>query len=99
MALGVALLRPELAAGVISLSGVARALGPGDLGPVDRLRGFPVFAAHGLQDPLIPIQLGRSLRDELVRLGLAVEWREYPMGHMVIPRELADARAWIRARL
>ena len=95
MALGVALLRPELAAGVISLSGVVRALGPDDTGPAERLRGFPVFAAHGLHDPLIPIQLGRSLRDELVRLGLTVEWHEYPMGHMVLPEEIADAKRWL----
>src|SRR5215470_226213 len=48
VALGVALLRPDLAAGVLSLSGVARALEPHDHSPVEALRGLSVFAAHGL---------------------------------------------------
>jgi len=94
IALGVALLRPELVAGVLSLSGVARALDDRDHAPPDKLRGFPVFAAHGLQDPLIPIELGRKLRDDLTQLGMEVEWHEYEMGHMVVPEEIADAREW-----
>jgi phospholipase/carboxylesterase len=99
IAVGISLLRPELAAGVLSLSGVARALDDRDHAPVEQLRGFPVFAAHGEQDPLIPIGSGRKLRDELTRLGVEVEWHEYPMGHMVIPEELDDAREWLRRRL
>jgi phospholipase/carboxylesterase len=97
IALGVALLRPELVSGVLSLSGVARALEDRDHAAPDQLRSLRVFAAHGVQDPLLPISLGRGLRDELVRLGVAVEWHEYPMGHMVIPEELEDAKAWVDA--
>ena len=99
MALGVSLQRPDLVAGVLSLSGVARALGPEDLGAPDQLHGFPVFAAHGLHDPLLPISLGRGLRDALVGLGRDVAWHEYPMGHMVVPDELDDARRWLRRLL
>jgi len=99
IALGVALLRPDLAAGVLSFSGVARALEDQDHGPVEKLRGFPVFAAHGLDDPLLPIGLGRDLRATLAALGLEVEWHEYPMEHMVIPEEIEDARRWLNARL
>jgi len=95
IALGVALLRPDLATGVLSFSGVARTLEGGDHAPQEQLRGFPVFAAHGLQDPLIPIGLGRRMRDEIAALGLDVGWHEYPMGHMVIPDEIADAKAWL----
>jgi len=99
IALGVALLRPELVSGVLSLSGVARALEERDHAPPDQLRALRVFAAHGVQDPLLPISLGRGLRDELIRLGVPVAWHEYPMGHMVIPEELEDARAWASAVL
>lgn len=95
IALGIALLRPDLPAGVISLSGVPPALGPRDLAAAEKLRGFPVFAAHGRHDPLLPIERGRLVRDELGRLGLSVTWREYEMGHMVVPHELADAAAWL----
>ena len=95
IALGIALLRPDLPAGVISLSGVPPALEPKDLAAPGKLRGFPVFAAHGRHDPLLPVERGRLVRDELTRLGLSVTWREYEMGHMVVPHELADASAWL----
>ena len=99
IAVGVALLRPDLAAGVLSFSGVPRALEDQDHAPMEKLRGFPVFAAHGLDDPLLPIELGRDLRATLEALGLDVEWHEYPMEHMVIPEEIEDARRWLNARL
>ena len=99
MAVGVALMRPELVSGVLSLSGVPRLLPDAELAPLDELRGFPVFGAHGVFDPLLPIALGRTMRDELTRLGLSVEWHEYDMGHMVVPDEIADARKWLAKRL
>jgi phospholipase/carboxylesterase len=95
IALGVALLRPDLVAGVLSFSGVARALEERDHAPLEKLRGFPVFAAHGRQDPLLPISLGRSLRDDLTKLGVDVSWHEYDMGHVVVPDEIRDAKAWL----
>jgi phospholipase/carboxylesterase len=97
IALGVALLRPELVSGVLSFSGVARALEDRDHAAPEKLKGLRVFAAHGTEDPLLPIALGRGLRDELKRLGVALEWHEYPMGHMVLPEEIEDARAWSRS--
>jgi phospholipase/carboxylesterase len=99
IALGAALLRPDLVSGVLSFSGVARALEDRDHAPLEELKGLRVFAAHGLEDPLLPISLGRGLRDELIRLGVAVEWHEYPMGHMVTPEEIDDARAWSQSVL
>jgi phospholipase/carboxylesterase len=99
MALGVLLRKPSLVAGVIALSGVTPLLEKEDLAPLEQLQKRPVFAAHGTQDPLLRIELGRMLRDELLRLGLELEWREYPMGHMVIPEELAAAQAWLKSRL
>lgn len=99
IALGVLLLQPDLPAGVISLSGVPPVLERQDLAPATRLRGLPVFAAHGTEDPLLPIELGRRVKSELERLGLEVEWHEYPMGHMVIPEEIEDAAAWLARKL
>lgn len=99
MAMGVLLTRPDLASAVLSLSGVPPLLEPRDLAPADRLRGLPLFAAHGLLDPLLPISLGRTLHEQMEKLGLEVEWHEYRMAHMVIPEELADARAWLQKRL
>jgi phospholipase/carboxylesterase len=99
MALGVLLTRPELVSGVLSLSGVAPMLEPAELAPKEALRAKPVFAAHGTQDPVVSIARGRLLKKIAEDAGLAVTWREYDMGHMVIPEELQDARAWLAQRL
>jgi phospholipase/carboxylesterase len=93
MALGVALRKPQLAAGVMALSAVPPRLLPQG-GQKVALR---VFLAHGTLDPLLPIEVGRATRDLLVRLGADVTFREYPMGHMVSGEEIADAREWLTA--
>jgi phospholipase/carboxylesterase len=59
-------------------------------------RDVPIFMAHGLDDPVIPLGRGRHSRDRLLALGHAVEWREYPMPHAVCPEEIADLSAWFR---
>ncbi len=93
MALSVALARPDLTSGVLALSGVPpRAQQPPAPGA---LQGLPAFVAHGLHDPLIPVEVGRATRDLLRQLGAEVTYREYPMGHMVIPAEISDARTWL----
>jgi phospholipase/carboxylesterase len=93
IALSVVLARRELSAGALVLSGVPpRAQQPP---PPGTLRGYPAFVAHGTDDPLLPVAIGHATRDLLVELGAEVTFREYPMGHMVIPAELADARGWL----
>jgi len=93
MALSVALARPDLTSGVLVLSGVPPRVAPA--AARGALGGLPAFVAHGLHDPLIPVEVGRSTRDLLQQLGAEVSYREYPMGHMVVPQEIADARAWL----
>jgi phospholipase/carboxylesterase len=99
MALGVLLTRPDLPAGVIALSAMPPGLEPQELAPAEKLKGLPVFAGHGTDDPLLPIELARTVRDELQRLGLDLSWHEYPMGHMVIPEEISDVAEWLQPRL
>ena len=93
----VALQRPELVRGVLSLSGVPpdRAGAAWAAGP--HLKGLPVFAAHGSFDPLLPLAVGRHARALLEEAGFAVSWHEYPMAHQIIGEELEDARAWLSA--
>jgi phospholipase/carboxylesterase len=55
----------------------------------------PVFMAHGSADNMLPLALGTSSRDFLLKLQYAVEWHEYPMGHSVCSAELADIRAFL----
>lgn len=54
---------------------------------------------HGSHDDVVPMALGRAAHDFLAARGVPVEWREYPMGHEVVPREVQDIADWLRQRL
>jgi lysophospholipase II len=61
----------------------------------------PVFLAHGTDDELVDISLGRGLRDIFQSLGLSVEWHEYSgmerNGHWIKePEEFDDILEFIR---
>ena len=58
----------------------------------------PVFMAHGVQDPMIPIARAVGTRDTLQQLGYPIEWQEYGMGHEVCPQELAAISHWLNER-
>jgi phospholipase/carboxylesterase len=59
-------------------------------------RGVPIFQAHGLYDPLVAVDLGRTTRDRLQEDGYGVEWCEYSMEHQVCPQEIEDVGRWLR---
>jgi phospholipase/carboxylesterase len=52
--------------------------------------------AHGLQDPVVPFQLGDESRRVLEGTGFKVEWHSYPMPHGVCPDEVDDLRAFLK---
>jgi phospholipase/carboxylesterase len=60
---------------------------------------IPIFMAHGVDDPMIPIEMGEAGRDRLQELGHPVIWRPYEMQHEVCPEEIADIGVWLRACL
>lgn len=57
----------------------------------------PIFMAHGLLDPMIPVHRGVSSRTALENFGFSIEWREYSMGHEVCPQEINDIGRWLNA--
>ncbi|KPC52990.1 alpha/beta hydrolase [Amantichitinum ursilacus] len=59
-------------------------------------RGTPVFAAHGLQDPVVPYVLGDRARAQTEALGNPVQWQHYPMQHSVCVPELQAIGAFLR---
>lgn len=65
----------------------------------DANRGVAIFMAHGSEDPIVPITLGRDSRDRLAEAGYAVDWHEYPMAHQVCLPEVATIGRWLRERL
>jgi phospholipase/carboxylesterase len=98
MAGSLLLARPELTRGTAMLSGYL----PLEAGlSVDetKLDDRPVFVAHGLADPLIPIAAARLARDYFTRVGADLTYREYPIAHYIGPDELRDVAAWLQTRL
>lgn len=55
----------------------------------------PLFMAHGLADPMIPIARAVTSREALTALNYQVEWHEYGMGHQVCPEEIEHIAGWL----
>jgi len=99
MSASVALSAPELVAGAILMSGrILPEIRPALAEPA-RLAGLPILLVHGTADAVLPIQHGRASRALLESLPVDLDYREYPQGHEVSQRSLADIAAWLRQHL
>jgi phospholipase/carboxylesterase len=61
--------------------------------------GVPIFLAHGVDDPVLPVGMGVQARDTLKGLGYPVEWHQYRMPHSVCQPEIADIRQYLMRAL
>ena len=61
--------------------------------------GIPVFMAHGQQDAVLPMALGKAAFASLQGAGYEVQWHEYPMGHEVCLEEIRQISAWLQSVL
>jgi phospholipase/carboxylesterase len=94
MATACALARPEVLRGIVAHSGrITRRAVPSL--PAPGLAGFPVLWQHGRADPVVPVAFGREAREVLGGLGLAIDYREYPIGHEVSEESLRDLCEWL----
>lgn len=81
-------------AGVMALStfhpaGVTGLPHPGEPAPA-------IFAAHGVQDPVVPYVLGERSLAAFAHAGYVVEWHRYMMAHQVCVQEIADIAEWLQ---
>ena len=68
--------------------------------PPERLAHLDALVLHGVHDDVLPVERGREVRDLLAPLlGSRLEYREHEAGHFVTRDSIADAAAWIRARI
>lgn len=98
VALACGLARPTPLAGLVALStylpGIDQAaarLAPG-------AQAQPVFMAHGLGDPVVPLAHAERSLAALRALGFPVDWHTYPMAHQVCAQEVADLGDWLERR-
>jgi len=96
-ALGLGARRPRPAA-IVALSGFIPTVEGFSL-DLDGLDGYPVAIGHGTHDPVIGVEWGRQARDLLEGAGAAVRYDEYPTGHGVDPRHLAELAGWVESVL
>ena len=59
-------------------------------------KAVPIFMAHGVFDPVVPLVMGAGSMTLLIGMGYAVDWRQYPMQHSVCAQEIQDLGAWLR---
>lgn len=69
-------------AGLIALSGY---LHPSQVGDI---QFPPVLIVHGRQDTVVPLKAAEYARDNLVALGVSVQYHEFEMGHEIRPQVL-----------
>jgi phospholipase/carboxylesterase len=63
------------------------------------MRNKPVLVAHGLFDPVIPIEFGRDARQHFAGMGCLLTYKEYPMGHEINQESLGDLALWVSQRV
>ena len=98
MSLGMAAHSPQLLAGILPHSAFAHA----DSAPKLRagaFRGKPAFVAHGTEDQVLKIEMGRQVRDILQEGGVEVSYREYPIAHATSVASRQDLADWLDKKL
>jgi phospholipase/carboxylesterase len=65
----------------------------------EALQAKPFLVTHGLYDPVLPIEEGRLVRENLEALPVKLTYNEYPMGHEVSMESLRDVSAWLTRSL
>ena len=92
------LTHPEPLAGIVALSTYIPA--PAALAAQANAANAatPVFAAHGTQDDVVPLQLGVAARDFIQARQHPLTWQTYPMGHSVCLEEIVAIGAWLAER-
>ena len=64
-----------------------------ELSPANR--DVPIFWAHGLHDPMLPLAMAAQGREQIAALGYQIEWHQYPIPHSVSTEEIADVARWL----
>ena len=62
------------------------------------VQSLPTLVQHGMQDPMIEIARARTSVETLRELRVPLTYREYPMGHEIGAKSLADLSAWLEEK-
>jgi len=96
MALHVGLRQEQPLAGILALSCY---LLPMASAWSEASRATPLFIAHGINDPVVPLFLGDAAQRQIAAQGYEVQWHTYPMPHSVCMQEIRAIGRWLTERL
>jgi phospholipase/carboxylesterase len=85
-------------AGVVALSGFIPTVAGFDI-ELEGREGLAVAIGHGSLDPVIPVEFGRQAAERLAAAGLAVNFRESPIGHGIDPSLVDELASWLTETL
>lgn len=85
---------PKKLAGLLALSTYLPL--PGQLEKeATKYKDIPIMMAHGIADPVIPVDQAKASSQTLKDLGYDVDWNEYTMQHAVCLEEINAIGKWI----
>ncbi|MBS1139403.1 MAG: carboxylesterase [Proteobacteria bacterium] len=62
-------------------------------------RQLPIYAAHGIHDDVVSLELGKKAKALLEANGYQIAWQTYPMPHSVCLEEVSAIGAWLQAQM
>ena len=65
----------------------------------DANRTVSIMMAHGIYDPVIPVDAGKQSCEFLLQHGYPATWITYPMQHAVCLEEIRDIADWLKSCL
>jgi phospholipase/carboxylesterase len=95
IALLTALHYPQQLAGILALSTYLPFAEKTLQNTTDSQRKTPIFAAHGIHDPVIPFFSLQTYVTQLKQAGFNVEDHAYSMEHSLSAEEISDISQWI----
>jgi phospholipase/carboxylesterase len=98
MAYALALTKPEMIKGIVAHSGYVPENMPLQF-QWEHLANTAFFVAHGIYDPVIPIEFGRKANDLLTKSHAELVYREYPIQHQISDESLRDLTNWLAGHL
>jgi len=98
MSLAISLSNPKRFKGIVAHSGML---------PQDEqlsyqwndLGNLSFFFAHGSQDPIVPVELGRQAHRRLAQTNAKIIYHEYPIQHTISDESLSDVSIWLRKQI
>jgi phospholipase/carboxylesterase len=65
----------------------------------EKMKTTSFFIAHGVYDPVIPVQFGKRAKELLEKHEIESTYREYDMGHQINEESLGDIATWLTGKL